>query len=52
MTQQPETRPVTALEVAQANREVMIAHRATWARIKSGPNEQVTDERPLVTPRS
>ena len=49
MTQQPETRPDTALEVAQANCEVMIAQLATWAQIKSGNTEQVTEDLMLVT---
>ena len=49
MTQQPETRPDTAMEVAQANAEVMIAHLATWAQIKTGNTEQVTEDLMLVT---
>ena len=43
MTQQPETRPDTAMEVTQANAEVMIAQLATWAQIKTGNTEQATD---------
>ena len=49
MTQQPETRPDTAMEVAQANCEVMIAQLATWAQIKSGNTEQATADLMLVT---
>ena len=49
MTQQPETRPDTAMEVAQANCEVMIAQLATWAQIKSGNTEQATENLMLVT---
>ena len=49
MTQQPETRPDTAMEVAQANAEVMIAQLATWAQIKSGNTEQATEDLMLVT---
>jgi len=49
MTQQPETRPDTAMEVAQANAEVMIAQLATWAQIKSGNTEQATADLMLVT---
>ena len=49
MTQQPETRPDTAMEVAQANCEVMIAHLATWAQIKSGATEKATEDLMLVT---
>ena len=49
MTQQPETRPDTAMEVAQANCEGMIAQLATWAQIKSGTTEKVTEDLMLVT---
>ena len=49
MTQQPETRPDTAMEVARANCEVMIAQLATWAQIKSGNTEQATENLMLVT---
>ena len=49
MTQQPETRPDTAMEVTQANAEVMIAQLATWAQIKSGNTEKVTEDLMLVT---
>ena len=49
MTQQPETRPDTAMEVAKANCEVMIAQLATWAQIKSGNTEQATADLMLVT---
>jgi len=48
MTQQPETRPDTAMEVEQANAEVMIAQLATWAQIKSGTTEQATMDLMLV----
>ena len=48
MTQQPETRPDTAMEVAQANAEVMIAQLATWAQIKCGNTEQATEDLMLV----
>ena len=48
MTQPPETRPDTAIEVAQANCEVMIARLATWAQIKSGNTEQATEDLMLV----
>ncbi len=48
MTQQPETRPETAMEVAQANCEVMIAQLATWAQIKTGTTEQATEDLMLV----
>ena len=48
MTQQPETRPDTAMEVAQANCEVMIAQLATWAQIQSGNTEQATEDLMLV----
>ena len=48
MTQQPETRPATAMEVAQANAAVMIAPLATWAQIKSGNTEQATEDLMLV----
>ena len=49
MTQQPETRPDTAMESALANCEVMIAQLATWAQIKSGTTEKVTEDLMLVT---
>ncbi len=49
MTQQPETRPDTALEAAQVNCEVLIAQLATWAQIKSGNTEKVTEDLMLVT---
>ena len=48
MTQQPETRPDTAMEVIQDNAEVMIAQLATWAQIKSGNPEQATEDLMLV----
>ena len=48
MTQVNETRPDTAMEVAQANCEVMIAQLATWAQIKSGNTEQATEDLMLV----
>jgi hypothetical protein len=37
------------MEVAQANCEVMIAQLATWAQIKSGNTEKVTEDLMLVT---
>ena len=49
MTQVNETRPDTAMEVAQANAEVMIAQLATWAQIKSRNTEQATEDLMLVT---
>ena len=49
MTQQPEARQDTAMEVAAANCEVMIAQLATWAQIKSGTTEKVTEDLMLVT---
>ena len=49
MTQQPEARPDTAMEVAQANAEVMIAQLATWAQLKTGNTERVTEDLMLVT---
>ncbi len=49
MTQQPEARPDTAMEVAQANCEVMIAQLATWAQLKSGTTEKATEDLMLVT---
>ena len=49
MTQVDETRPDTAMEVAQANCEVMIAQLATWAQIKSGNTEKATEDLRLVT---
>ena len=49
MTQQPETREDTAMEAAQANCEVLIAQLATWAQIKSGNTEKVTEDLMLVT---
>ena len=48
MTQQPETREDTAMEIAQANAEVLIAQLATWAQIKSGTTEQATEDLMLV----
>ncbi len=48
MTQVNEARPDTAMEVAQANCEVMIAQLATWAQIKSGNTEQATEDLMLV----
>jgi len=48
MTQQPETREDTAMEIAQANAEVLIAQLATWAQIKSGTTEKVTEDLMLV----
>ncbi len=49
MTQQPETRPDTAMEAAQANCEVLIASLATWAQIKTGNTEPATEDLMLVT---
>ena len=49
MTQVNETRPDTAMEVAQANCEVMIAQLATLAQIKSGNTEKATEDLMLVT---
>ena len=49
MTQQPETRPDTAMEAAQANCEVLIAQLATWAQIKTGNTEPATEDLMLVT---
>jgi hypothetical protein len=37
------------MEAAQANCEVMIAHLATWAQIKTGNTEPVTEDLMLVT---
>ena len=48
MTHVNETRPDTAMEVAQANAEVMIAQLATWAQIKSGNTEKATEDLMLV----
>ncbi len=42
-------REETALEAASANCEVMIAQLATWAQIKSGNTERVTEDLMLVT---
>ena len=49
MTQQPETRPDTAMEAAQANCEALIAQLATWAQIKTGNTEPATEDLMLVT---
>ena len=49
MNQVNETRPDTAMEVTQANAEVMIAQLATWAQIKTGNTEQATEDLMLVT---
>jgi len=49
MNQVNETRPDTAMEAAQANAEVMIAQLATWAQIKTGNTERVTEDLMLVT---
>ena len=43
------TREETALEAASANCEVLIAQLATWAQIKSGTTERVTEDLMLVT---
>ena len=43
------TREETALEAASANCEVLIAQLATWAQIKSGTTEKVTEDLMLVT---
>ena len=42
-------REETALEAARANCEVMIAQLATWAQIKTGNTERVTEDLMLVT---
>ena len=42
-------REETALEAAMANCEVMIAQLATWAQIKTGNTERVTEDLMLVT---
>ena len=42
-------REETALEAAIANCEVMIAQLATWAQIKTGNTEKVTEDLMLVT---
>ena len=42
-------REETALEAAIANCEVMIAQLATWAQIKTGNTERVTEDLMLVT---
>ena len=42
-------REETALEAACANCEVMIAQLATWAQIKTGNTERVTEDFMLVT---
>ena len=49
MNQVNDTRPDTAMEAAQANAEVMIAQLATWAQIKTGNTERVTEDLMLVT---
>ena len=42
-------REETALEASIANCEVMIAQLATWAQIKTGNTESVTEDLMLVT---
>mgnify|MGYP003658091710 FL=1 len=42
-------RAETALEAASANCEVLIAQLATWAQIKTGNTERVTEDLMLVT---
>ena len=37
------------MEGAQANAEVMIAQLATWAQLKTGNTERVTEDLMLVT---
>ena len=49
MTQVNETRPDTAMEIAQANCEVMIAQLATWAQINTGNTEKAAENLMLVT---
>jgi hypothetical protein len=44
-----ETRPDTAMEIAQANCEVMIAQLATWAQINTGNTEKAAENLMLVT---
>ena len=42
-------RAETALEAAASNCEVLIAQLATWAQIKTGNTERVTEDFMLVT---
>ena len=49
MNPENRTREETALEAARANCEVMIAQLATWAQIKTGNTESVTEDLMLVT---
>ena len=49
MNTENRTREETALEAATANCEVMIAQLATWAQIKTGNTERVTEDFMLVT---
>ena len=49
MNVQNTPRAETALEAATANCEVMIAQLATWAQIKTGNTERVTEDLMLVT---
>ena len=49
MNVQNTPRPETALEAALANCEVMIAQLATWAQIKTGNTEPLTEDLMLVT---
>jgi len=49
MNPENTTREETALEAASANCEVLIAQLATWAQIKTGNTERVTEDFMLVT---
>ena len=49
MNIQNTPRAETALEAAIANCEVMIAQLATWAQIKTGNTDLVTEDLMLVT---
>jgi len=49
MNVQNTPRDATALEAATANCEVMIASLATWAQIKTGNTDLVTEDLMLVT---
>ena len=48
MNVQNTPRDATALEAATANCEVMIASLATWAQIKTGNTDLVTEDLMLV----
>ena len=49
MNVQNTPRAETALEAASANCEVMIAQLATWAQLKTGNTEPLTEDLMLVT---